>query len=536
MPDLRKRDGAQMTKAELVEELASLRSREQRFEGILRSIADAVITIDQTGIVETFNTFAEQLLGYEAREVIGRNVSLRMPEPYHSEHDDYLRNYLRTGRSKILDVGSREVAGRRKDGVVIPIELTVGEVRNGGTRSFVGTLRDLRQRKEVEEELRQIQKNEALGHLTGGVAHDFNNLLTVISGNAGLLAAEEDSTELQEILRASARGAELIRRLLAFSRQHPSRPQPIDLANLMVRMSDLLKRTLGEAIVVDAAADTDLWAVLADPGQTEDAFLNLALNARDAMPAGGTLTIALVNARLDEGYVARNPGTVAGDYVALAISDTGVGMSSTVQRRVFEPYFSTKEVGQGSGLGLSMVYGFARQSGGHVVIASQVGRGTTVTLYLPRSAQAAPPAEDAETGEGVPRGEGELVLVIEDDPGVRALTVKMLEGLGYRVIDVAEAAGARAALARNHAVDLVLSDVVLPGGMSGPDFAAEARARFPRLKVIFISGYQAEQAKPIALAGTAAALLSKPFERQQLARAVRAALDRNDRRGQAERA
>ncbi len=378
----------------------------------------------------------------------------------------------------------------------------------------------------VETQLRQAQKMEAVGRLTGGLAHDFNNLLAVIQGNAELLADRIGDVDhsAQTILRAAERGAELTQRLLAFSRQQPLHPQAIDLSALIGDISDLLARTLGETVEITIGGSPNLWRALVDQSQMENALINLAINARDAMPGGGMLTIDCSNVRLDENYTAWDPGALPGDYVLLAVSDTGVGMSGEVQAQVFEPFFTTKDLGQGTGLGLSMVYGFAKQSGGHIAIVSEVGRGTTVKLYLPRSKSVAP-AKLTENSNELLRGRGEMVLVIEDDDGVRGLAVKMLENLGYRASAVADAAEGLHALAKKERVDLVLSDVVLPGGMNGPDFAEEARRHYPDLKIIFMSGYPDKLGRSGGPLGPGVVLLNKPFRRKQLARELREALD-----------
>jgi len=402
-----------------------------------------------------------------------------------------------------------------------PIEDSGGEITAIGT---VGI--DVTEQVRVEDRLRQAQKMEAVGQLTGGIAHDFNNLLAVIQGNIEMLELRlgRDDPSLGPILRAAGRGAELTQRLLAYSRQQPLRPRPTDMAGLTGSMKELLRRTLGATIEVEIRAGDDLAPANVDPGQVENALLNLALNARDAMPGGGKLTIECANARLDETSVADNPEAAAGDYVVLSVSDEGTGMSADVRARVFEPFFTTKEVGKGSGLGLSMVYGFARQSGGHVSICSEEGKGTTVRLYMPRSREVSQQEEARPTGDA-PRGKGEMILVIEDDPDVRALSVQLLENLDYRVIDVPDAAAALDVLASGTLVNLVLSDVVLPGGTSGPEFAVQARERFPGLGIIFMSGYPAEAAMRNGFLGPDSVLLNKPFERLQLARALRQALD-----------
>ena len=376
----------------------------------------------------------------------------------------------------------------------------------------------------ANEQLRQSQKMEAIGQLTGGVAHDFNNLLAVILGNAELLEhrSKDHPSLVRAILRAATRGAELTHRLTAFSRQQPLQPRPIDLAALVASMTDILQRTLGETIEIETAAEPGLWLARADLGQVENSLLNLAINARDAMLGGGKLKIECSNARLTDGHGLRSSEPLVGDFVVLAVSDTGAGMNDAVLQRVFEPFFTTKEVGEGSGLGLSMVYGFARQSGGHVSIESAVGQGTTLKLYLPRWEGAADRVEKSVSAE-VPRGRGEVVLVVEDDPDVREIAVKMLDGLGYSVIEAPTAKTARSALDGADGIDLVLSDVVLPAGTSGPAFVQEARARYPGLKAIFMSGHLGGVAAHNGLAGPV--VLNKPFQRREIAEALRAALD-----------
>ncbi len=376
----------------------------------------------------------------------------------------------------------------------------------------------------ANEQLRQSQKMEAIGQLTGGVAHDFNNLLAVILGNAELLEhrSNDNPSLVQAILRAATRGAELTHRLTAFSRQQPLQPRPVDLAALVGNMSDILQRTLGETIEIQTAAEPDLWFARADLGQVENSLLNLAINARDAMAGGGTLRIACNNARLSEAHGLGNSEPLLGDFVVLAVSDTGAGMEESVLERVFEPFFTTKGVGEGSGLGLSMVYGFARQSGGHVTIESAVGQGTTVKLYLPRWEGPADRIEKAASDE-IPRGRGEVVLVVEDDPDVREIAVKILDGLGYSVIEAPSAKTARTALDGADGIDLVLSDVVLPAGASGPAFVQEARARYPGLKAVFMSGHMGAAGARSGLPGPV--VLNKPFQRREIAEALRAVLD-----------
>ena len=396
---------------------------------------------------------------------------------------------------------------------------TVDRPTKGG--GFISVRTDTTELRQRQEQLRQAQKMEAVGQLTGGVAHDFNNLLAVIMGNAELLEGRLDARDasVAAIIDAAQRGSELTQRLLAFSRQRPLRPSAVDPAALVSGMSALLTRTLGETVEVETIATSEVWRVMADPGQLENALLNLAINARHAMPQGGKLTIECVNIRVEEGQARGDSNVNSGDYVVLSVSDTGEGMSEEVRAQAFEPFFTTKDVGEGSGLGLSMVYGFAKQSGGQATIYSEIAHGTTVTLYLPR---AAPAGENTQTRreEPVARGRGEMILVLEDDPNVRALIRQVLIEYGYRVMEAADAKDAGKILAQGRPIDLLLSDVVLPGGTSGPAFVERIRAAQTDLKVIFMSGYPAETAKGSGFIEVDNVLLTKPFRGHELARVV----------------
>ncbi len=495
---------------------------------ILDTAPDCVISIDRAGRIIEWNTAAEGTFGYPRHAVVGRTlVSLIIPAALRDAHTAGFERYLQTSETKMI--GQRvETIGRRANGEEFPLEVAITAQVSDKSHIITAYLRDLTEEKKAEERLKQAQKMEAVGQLTGGVAHDFNNLLAVIQGNAELLddKAGEDKVLTQAILRASARGAELTHRLLAFSRLQPLAARSTDLATLVAGLTDLLKRTLGATIEIETTAADDLAPVMADPGQLENALLNLAINARDAMQSGGKLTIGCHNVRLDEAFAARIPDVAAGDYVVLSVSDSGTGMSAEVQAQAFQPFFTTKEVGQGSGLGLSMIYGFVKQSGGHVTIYSEIGHGTTVKLYL-LCAEGSFDPEGAIPVPGVPQGKGEAVLVIEDDDDVRALAEAMLKKLGYRAVSAADAASAKLLLDRGEKFDLVLSDVVLPGGVSGPEFAADLRRRIPGLAMIFMSGYPAEAAKRNGILGPDNVLLNKPFQMEDLARALRGALDGN---------
>jgi PAS domain S-box-containing protein len=382
------------------------------------------------------------------------------------------------------------------------------------------------------EALRHSQKMEAVGQLTGGVAHDFNNLLQTIVNNIELIR-RLSPPDAQRVLRAAdlamngaRRASALTQRLLAFARRQPLSPKPID-ANALVRgMSELLHRTLGEPISVETVIAPGLWRVEADPNELENALLNLAVNARDAMPSGGRLTIETANAYIDDKYTHAHGEVTAGQYVLLSVSDTGAGMDEATLQRAFEPFFTTKPVGVGTGLGLSQVYGFVKQSHGHVKIYSELGLGTTVRIYLPRLAadrQEPAPGETEERIAGA--GHQEVVLVVEDDEDVRVSTVESLRELGYEVLEAADGPAALRLMAQHTRVDLVFTDVVLPGGMTGAQVAAEARGLRPGLRVLFTTGYARNAIVHHGRLDPGVQLLTKPFTFSELASKVRDLLD-----------
>jgi signal transduction histidine kinase len=439
--------------------------------------------------------------------------------------------YMEVDREVILSGQAREVEFEAPfaDGTTRLISTTKFPVRDSrGHVIAVGTIdTDITERKRTEEQLRQAQKMEAVGQLTGGVAHDFNNLLASILGHAEIVEEKlgADDESVKTIIRAAERGAQLTQRLLSFSRRQPLNSRSVNLRDLVGDVHQLLHRTLGETIDVDIVMAPALWNAVADPGQLENALLNLAINARDAMPDGGKLIVEAANEPLGAKDATGGMEVIPGDYVSLSVKDTGIGMSPEVMEHAFEPFFTTKDVGQGSGLGLSMVYGFAKQSGGDATIASEPGHGTMVKLFLPRARETVeqPTTEDLPSP---PRGNGETVLVIEDDPDVRAMTGAMLENLGYRVLSAQHARAGLDILRAEPTIDLMLSDVVLPGGMSGPDMAEQARAFSPEIKVLFMSGH-AEQSIHLRTAlPEGCELLDKPFRTYDLAQRLRAVLDR----------
>lgn len=506
---------------------SALAARQSHLLSILETVPEAMVVIDEAGIMLSFSKAAEKLFGFTVEEVCGRNVKMLMPNPDRDRHDGYISRYLTTGERRIIGFG-RVVTGQRKDGTTFPMELAVGEAAANGKRIFTGFIRDLTSRHRMEEELRQSQKMEAIGQLTGGIAHDFNNLLTVISGNLEMIERRLEDGRLRELLReaqgAAADGAKLTGQLLAYGRRQALNAKLTDIGQLASTFSELLRRTLGETIELQTVVTGHSLTALVDTTQLQNALLNLALNARDAMPRGGRLKVEIARIHLDADYVQMYPQVRLGDYVLISVSDTGGGMSEEVKQRAFEPFFTTKGVGAGTGLGLSMVYGFARQSGGHVQLYSELDEGTTVRLFLP-TASTGPDSmsSDVEPAAAAnPRG-NECILVVEDDVRVRKVVVARLEEEGYQVIQAAGGQEALSLIEAHPEIRLLFTDIVMPGGMFGDDLAREARTLRPNLKILFTSGY----AEP-SLAGRELAegsWLKKPYTSRELATRLRTLLD-----------
>ena len=420
---------------------------------------------------------------------------------------------------------------RRNDGTIMDARISGTTIWDDGGQPIgrFGFISDITEQKMRDEQLRQSQKMEAVGQLTGGVAHDFNNLLAIVLGNLEL--AEEmvrDGRDVGPLLRnaigGTRRGADLTQRLLAYSRQQVLAPTVIDLNEIIAKTTDLLGGTLGEHIEIERVIDNDLWSCRADPSQIESALVNLALNARDSMPRGGRLTIETGNANLDE-EVAAAAEIEPGEYVALTVTDSGTGMPADVLERIFEPFFTTKDVGEGSGLGLSMVFGFVKQSGGHVTVDSEVGKGTTFRIFLPRSVEAkAEVAPDRPADSDSVAGE-ETVFVVEDDPDLRSLAATLLNSLGYKVLDAGCGSDALEIFERGDHIDLLLTDVILPGGMSGPELVEQVRRKRPDTKILYMSGYTKKTVNATAKVNENEPFLQKPFRKRDLAVKVREVLD-----------
>jgi PAS domain S-box-containing protein len=623
-------------------------------QAILESAAAAILAIDDRGLIKAVNPATERMFGYTSAEMLGHNVNMLMPEPYRTQHNQYMQRYLRTGEKRIIGIG-REVEGQRKDGTIFPLHLAVGEFKVSGERFFSGIMTDLssharlqaeidRQslmfravfdhvpealvisasggpivlinpaaermfgysaseaagldwtalfheppdKKKLEKDLAarsdggsiaistvlrckdgrkfpaqghvaairaadqtqmtvvslfrdmteemkrregslRLQKLEAIGQLTGGIAHDFNNLLTIISGNLELLEGAVSNTEDRELLsravRAADSGARLTRRLLTFARRRQLVPEVINLNEQVQSMSELLRRTLGDTIDLRTSFARDLWLVRADTGEIESAVINLAINARDAIPNGGKLSIQTSNVILERDEVGFEGPLMAGDYVRISVSDNGIGMSKAVLGRVFEPFFTTKPPGRGTGLGLSTIYGFIKQSDGNITMYSEPDVGTTVNLYFPRCLDQVGAAASAANASKEERGRGERILVVEDNGDVRELTVQRLQRLGYDVVDFITGAAARDALKSGLEVDLVFSDIMMPGGLTGIDLGKWISEHYPALPVILTTGF-ADEATDIAAAAAAWPILRKPYTQSDLAEVVRRTLEK----------
>lgn len=494
---------------------------QSRLRTVVNTAVDGVILIDAQGTILMFNPACERLFGYPVDEVIGQNVKILMPTPYQEEHDRYLENYHNTGERKIIGIG-REVVGLRKDGTTFPMDLSVGDAPEEDGKVFVGVIHDLTDRKKTEAQLIQAQKMETVGQLAGGIAHDFNNLLTVILGNADILSASlKVRPDLKEacdaVINAGERGAELTQRLLAFSRRQALKPVIFDPNKLIQSMLPLLQRILREDIEVKIKLSDNISSTKADPAQLESAILNMALNAQDAMPNGGCLTFETAPAYLDDAYVDKYPEVKAGQYILIMITDNGVGMSPEVCARAFEPFFTTKEVGKGSGLGLSMVYGFIKQSNGHIALYSEQMLGTNIRLYLPATNT---PSEYVVAGiedkEIVPYGDA-TILIVEDDPFVRNYAITSLQNLGYQVVAAENGSEALEKLKEGIIPDLLFTDIVMPGGVNGWSLAEQAVKICPTMKVLFTSGYPLETLESSGFLKPNTQILNKPYRKVELA-------------------
>lgn len=528
-----------------------------RYDAVVASAPDVIITVDEQGFVQSVNPAAAVQFGRPNSQLVGMDAAALF-----ETQNDWIGLWRQALSGKPMDqpkellvardgdslryfeaMASRWKMGSRVFATVILRDVTerraIGEAlrrSESEARDALAALAELNQTLEervqmrtsqlmkAEDALRQSQKMEAIGNLTGGIAHDFNNLLHVISGNLQLLkrdvmgnaAAER---RLQSALDGVSRSAKLSSQLLAFARRQPLEPKVINPGRFIRDMEDILRKAVGEGVTIETVIGAGVWNILVDPGNVENALLNLAINARDAMEGQGRLTIEAGNAFLDSDYAAAHEEVTRGQYVLIAVTDTGQGMPPEVIDKAFDPFFTTKPEGRGTGLGLSMVYGFVKQSGGHIKIYSEVGQGTTIKIYLPRSIQ----SEDRRVElESMPvAGGSEMVLVAEDDESVRETVVAMLNDLGYRVLKAKDAQSALSIIESGMPIDLLFTDVVMPGPLKSAELARKARERMPHLAVLFTSGYTENAIVHSGRLDEAVQLLSKPYSREALARKLR---------------
>ena len=554
--------------AQLRAELERHRALAERFRRLVESAPDAIVVVDRDARIVLANAQTGRLFGYQADELIGQPIEILVPDVVRTQHVRHRDAFIAHPSVRPMGTGL-DLAGRRKDGTELPVEISLSPIQTSEGVLISAAIRDISERRAAQDALRrahaeleqrvrertaaledanralqaemadrdqaekalhQAQKMEAVGQLTGGIAHDFNNLLTVIMGNLQILAGhsrgDEQATELiQAALTAAKRGADLNRTLLVFSRKQRLAPVPVDFNDMITRMAGMLGRTFGETIRIGIVTGANVPYAMADPTQLETALLNLAVNARDAMPEGGALTIETGAVTFDTHSAALEGDVVPGNYVMLAVSDTGTGMSPAVAARAFEPFFTTKEIGKGSGLGLAMVYGFAKQSGGHAKIYSEAGLGTTVKLFLPSIASPAAVAAGVPAAATAQPTGHEKILVVEDEEDVRQLACRVLAGLGYTIFQATDGASALSMLDAHPDTALLFTDVVLPGGMNGPEIARAATVRHPGLRVLYTSGYTGNAVQQLEAAHMPVKLISKPYSIEDLAQTVRKVMD-----------
>ncbi len=483
---------------------------------IFEATVDAIIVSDKAGRILRANKAAYDLFGHEPDSLVDRSVSILMPDIVADAHDGFMARHLKTGMKRIIDIG-REVEGQRRDGTVFPLHLSVGRTNAKGQPIFVAILHDLTQRVATERALSRSQRLDALGQMTGGISHDFNNLLTIIIGNLELLQPKiADATAaamLTDALEAAELGADLTERLTMFARRGDLKAESFDLNHGCEMALGILRRTLGDEYRIEADFDRDLPPVMVDPTQLQTAIVNLALNAKDAMPDGGKITINTELARIDDTYVAQEIDVVEGTYIRLSVTDTGTGMSPNATRRAFEPFFTTKPLGRGTGLGLAMVHGFMRQTGGHVTVYSELDHGSTFALYFPvEDGEAAIHNHNSAKEAGL-RGNGQLVLVVDDNPQILDLSVERIAALGYRTAQASDGDAAYRMLTSGLTPDLLFSDVVMPGTLDGCRLAQKVRNEFPDIRILLTSGY-AEDAQKLRQSFE---ILQKPYRQVVLA-------------------
>ncbi len=545
-------DAIVMHDASATHRVYTLDNADRPYRLLIEQIQEGAVTLTADGTVFYCNQRLGEMLGVPQEQVIGHKL-----QPFFRAGDvdafERLVDTARHGRA------SGEFTLRQPGDIQLPVYVSLSRLQSDhGGALLCGVLADLTQQKlhlrelseanallvaesmqrgRVEEALRQSQKMEAVGQLTGGLAHDFNNLLTGITGSLELIRNRVAQGRISELGRyvdaamtSSDRAAALTHRLLAFSRRQTLDPKLVTVNRLVAGMEELLQRTVGPMIAIETTLPAMVGSILCDPNQLESALLNLVINARDAMPDGGKLTIKTANMKMEQDFAVQHD-MAPGDYVMISVSDTGTGMTPEVVGRAFDPFFTTKPIGQGTGLGLSMIYGFAKQSNGQVRIDSMLGTGTTVCIYLPSRQDCIAAEPEAEIRLPVPRAEpGETVLVVDDEPVIRMLTVEVLEELGYRALEAADATAGLRMMTLAGRIDLLVTDVGLPGGMNGRQFADAARTHRPGLKVLFITGFAASVAVGNGMMEPGMEILTKPFAMDAFAARIRAMISSEDAR------
>ena len=494
---------------------------------LIESLPVGLVITDQTGQITDSNKSALGMFGYTREELLGHAVEILVPERFRGSHERHRGNYATGSHARPMGLGM-ELFGRRKNGTEFPIEVSLGPVTTKEGALVSSAIVDISERKKIEQQLRLAQRMEAIGQLAGGIAHDFNNLLAVIIGSAdilidGLPRGDALSKNVGMIRAAGSSAADLVRQLLAFSRQKMVQPVVLDLKKVIEHTREILHRVIGENIEFRVVVEDSVGTVKADPGQIEQVLLNLAANARDAMPGGGRLTIQVRNAELDELDKKKYEFVIPGSYVLLTVEDTGCGMDLKTQARIFDPFFTTKELGKGTGLGLATVYGIVKQSGGFIWVSSEINRGTVFKVYLPRTDEAVHPAEGKEAEMPVLQG-SETILLAEDSESLREMARGYLESIGYNVLD---ANSGKSALQKakdfEGRIDLLLTDIVMPE-MGGPDVASEIVAMRPEVKIIFTSGYTRDAITGHGPLDPSVVFIQKPYRPKALARKIREVL------------
>ena len=504
-----------------------LQKHDKLLPALLDSAAQAILSVDRTGRIVLANARTEEMFGFSRRDLIGQPIEILLPESLREVHVKHRTDYITKPRVRPMGIGM-DLAGRKKDGTEFPVEVSLSFIETDEGPFGIAFVTDITPRKQLEEQLAHSQKMEAVGRLAGGVAHDFNNLLTIISGyNRMLLDQLSDSGPLrsysEEVLKAADRAAALTNQLLAFSRRQMLRPRVVDANSLVQGDEKMLRRLIGEDIDLVLQLTPGVGNIKVDPGQFSQIILNLAINARDAMPNGGRLTIETAVAHLDEDYAKAHLEVRPGEYVMIAVSDNGIGIDAETKRHIFEPFFTTKEQGKGTGLGLATVYGIVKQSGGDIWVYSELGQGTTFKVYFPQIRDAA--SDDSLVAPDTRPGH-ETILLVEDEAGVRELVAEMLRQRGYKVLQAADPA--EALQVSEHfggPIQMLLSDVVMPK-MSGMQLAEQLAPRRPQMRVLYLSGYTENTIIHHGVLKPGVQFLPKPFSQDALAKKIREVLDR----------